>query len=586
MAVRQLLWERRDAALALAFPAALRAAALEVAEQLPEIHAAAVRLDGKLIAYLPADPGDAYIEGLRQALSRRLPLFFLEGNRRLRKPLRYLLPDAALLPELGSAAYQSLARQALQGLPEVAADAEARAREILVARRGAPAPLLLLCDFPAFFALEKLCAAGRAENAGAEEPPDEEDQVDAEVWPVKPEHLYFALGELPHYAGEMEKERQNPWMTPRPYFDLVKSLFIATRAALRKDRIEAAVATVKQVQTALTFTRNLAAVQGRLTPGLLDLVAAAKGVFGHGFAAKLFESARRYPFVPSTSEGWLEIGRDTVRVPGGEAQPAFNLLEHSPKIWKTLRLQRDPDPERKQRYRYLWDARGMCSHVPEDIRIERFNRTARARSREMLFHGESRSEPLTASLKDGVDARETLRQLAGSGRIHVREAPPVRGRVDTVVAIFDPDHDARYPFRMAWTYEHAEESMLTFFGTDPWDDMVGPGIARAEFGGFSLLFPPRPVPDVFKLPAEEFGFQNLAEQLVYGALRHSAQRAVAYVSHEKPGLRLRQMAAGFRKRLVWIPAGAFGAETLRRLRRFHVLNGRRVRAWATRFIPE
>jgi hypothetical protein len=31
---------------------------------------------------------------------------------------------------------------------------------------------------------------------------------------------------------------------------------------------------------------------------------------------------------------------------------------------------------------------------------------------------------------------------------------------------------------------------------------------------------------------------------------------------------------------------SFSAETLRRLRKFHVLNGKHVRAWASRFIPE
>jgi hypothetical protein len=203
-----------------------------------------------------------------------------------------------------------------------------------------------------------------------------------------------------------------------------------------------------------------------------------------------------------------------------------------------------------------------------------------------MFQAPSRSEPLTASLKDGIDVRETLRNFAASGRVHVRETPPLRGQVDTVVILFDDEHDDRYPFRMAWSYEHAEESMLTFYATEPGGDMVGPGIARAAFGGFSLLFPPRPVPDVFRLPAAEFGFRNLAEQLLFGALRHTAHKAVALVSAKKPGARLRRMAAGFGKRLVWIPQASFSAETLTRLRRFHVLNGQRVRAWASRFIPD
>jgi hypothetical protein len=116
--------------------------------------------------------------------------------------------------------------------------------------------------------------------------------------------------------------------------------------------------------------------------------------------------------------------------------------------------------------------------------------------------------------------------------------------------------------------------------------LIGPGIAESEYGGLSLLFPPRPVRNVFELPAGEFGFRSLAEQLAYGALLNSGERNVAYVSARKPGLRLRRMAAGFRKRWIWVPLGAFSAETLRKLRKFHILNGKQVRAWASRFIPE
>jgi hypothetical protein len=116
--------------------------------------------------------------------------------------------------------------------------------------------------------------------------------------------------------------------------------------------------------------------------------------------------------------------------------------------------------------------------------------------------------------------------------------------------------------------------------------MIGPGIAEAEYGGLSLLFPPRPVRNVFDLPPGEFGFANLAEQLLYGALLNSEERSVAYVSAARPGLRLKRLAARFGKRLVWVPMAAFSTETLRRLRRFHILNGKHVRAWASRFIPE
>jgi len=79
---------------------------------------------------------------------------------------------------------------------------------------------------------------------------------------------------------------------------------------------------------------------------------------------------------------------------------------------------------------------------------------------------------------------------------------------------------------------------------------------------------------------------NLAARLTYGAPLFSAERVVAYVGAKKPSATLRTMAARLKKRLLWIPLATFSNETIRNLRRFHILNGKEVRSWATRFIGE
>jgi len=226
----------------------------------------------------------------------------------------------------------------------------------------------------------------------------------------------------------------------------------------------------------------------------------------------------------------------------------------------------------------------MCSHVPEDRIIERLNAHARARAKRLLVEEFAHHEKFTTSVKDGIDIRETLRNWH-TGSIYVKEIPPARGRLDTVVMIFDEDHDDNYPHRCAWYAEHGEESTLTFYATDPFSDLIGPGIARCRYGGLSLLFPPRPVPDIFAL-TEGMALPNLAARLTYGALLFSAERVVAYVSARKPPAALRAMAARLKKRLLWIPLSSFSNETIRNLRQFHILNGKEVRSWASRFIGE
>jgi hypothetical protein len=617
MQLRDLLWRERFDILAFAFPASLRDDALEGVDHLPAIRALVVRVDGSVRAYMPFDPCDAYIEGLRQARQRRLPVHFLEDDALLEGPSLRHLPDPYLAKGLGLEGYYRIARKELasgpapagagrdagdggpgRGDPRLPGRAERVFRALRRLEHGSPGKrILFLCDFPLLAELEDWFAEGSIQGMLADaEGPAAKDAggrgagsaaIDVRSYPVKPGHLYFALGEPPFFAGEMEKERADVMAAPKDYLDLVKGVFIGTRNQFLSTPEEAGAVSVKKVQTALTFLRNLAVQQGRLTPDLLDMVTAAKGVFGNAFAAKVLEAARFYPFFdPAGADAPLEVGRDHVREPGREdPDPAFNLLEDEPKAWKTVRLKKEPDRRRQRQYRYAWDPRGMCSHLPEDARIEGFNRTVRRRSRDVVEGAFARTEKLTASLKDGIDVRETLRNWS-TGGIYVKEVPPTRGSVDTVVIVFDEDHDERYPQRTTWYAEHAEESTLTFYATDPLGKLIGPGIAESEYGGLSLLFPPRPVRNVFDLPAEEFGFRSLAEQLAYGALLNSAERNVAYVSARKPGLRLRRMAARMRRRLVWVPLTAFSAETLRKLRRFHILNGKQVRAWASRYIPE
>ena len=100
-----------------------------------------------------------------------------------------------------------------------------------------------------------------------------------------------------------------------------------------------------------------------------------------------------------------------------------------------------------------------------------------------------------------------------------------------------------------------------------------------------MLFPPRNVPDIFQL-TDAMEVKGCAEQLIAGSLVYSREKNVAYIAARSPSLRLRTLSRRFKKHLVWIPLSTFSTETLSRLRRFHVLNGKSVRSWAARFIGD
>ena len=189
-----------------------------------------------------------------------------------------------------------------------------------------------------------------------------------------------------------------------------------------------------------------------------------------------------------------------------------------------------------------------------------------------------------SSVKDGIDIRETLRNWH-TGDIYVKELPPAKGKLDTIVVIFDEDNDDKYVERTVWFAEHNEESTLTFYATDPFSDLIAEGIARCQYGGFSLLFPPRNIPSTFEI-ANKLNIKKLSHQLAYGAMLFSEEKTVAYIATKKPDIKLRQMASKLKKKLIWIPLSSFSSETLIRLKKFHILNGHEVRSWATRFIGD
>ena len=131
----------------------------------------------------------------------------------------------------------------------------------------------------------------------------------------------------------------------------------------------------------------------------------------------------------------------------------------------------------------------------------------------------------------------------------------------------------------------AKWSTLCFFATNFMDNVIGPGIGQAVYGGCFLLYPPRPIPDVWQDPRFSDA-RNAEERLIAGALCHSREKRVVVVAPHPPLARWRRTARRYKKQIVYIPLKRFSLQTLERLRRFHVLNGRDVRSYAAKFIRD
>ena len=142
---------------------------------------------------------------------------------------------------------------------------------------------------------------------------------------------------------------------------------------------------------------------------------------------------------------------------------------------------------------------------------------------------------------DGIDIRETLRNWH-TGDLYVKVQPPSRGSIEAVVFLFESPADPMiYCNRATWYAEHNEESTLAFYATDHLTNMVGPGVAQADYGGAFFLFPPRSIPDIWTDPRFNFT-TTLEERLLAGAFARSRERHVAVVSARPPSASWRRLA--------------------------------------------
>src|SRR5262249_2738698 len=162
---------------------------------------------------------------------------------------------------------------------------------------------------------------------------------------------------------------------------------------------------------------------------------------------RFWELATAYPW--QTARPGLPVLRPTVEDLYENA--AHLRFRRSQKTRRHLLRVVAPRPREKKpgEWKENWRGDSIVSHPPEDLVIEGYGAFLKKRAVGLLSAEQSRVEPFTTSLRDGIDLRETIRNLAHDGRIFVRENRPVKGAVGAVVLIFDEDpRDERYPWRM------------------------------------------------------------------------------------------------------------------------------------------
>lgn len=602
LAVRQLMLEEKFDCVALPLPRSFQHDVEKAVEFLPspslvtqaESHRFAPPADwspdddteeeegddeSRTLSYVPIDPCQGVIAAIRSAIAEHIPRAFIDLETRHYEPAAAVLPDPHALKQV---ALEKFAAALLPAIPPPQSDQHqdrichmaGRLRELELTHRH----ILCVCSVLDWPWLRQAYQEGRSSDS----PGDEVEETIC--YQPDPQTLLFLLGELPFITSLYERARSELEDEGNLSIDGVKELLLTSRENYRADlKRRARKITPHLLRQCLKYIRNLTLLERRFTPDLYTLVTAAKQVCGDQYALHVAETAREYRYHGFAPYETIKLGIDRARLPDGELVNLVSRLPGHPIVWRSLQLQRRPDKPEREKWEMSWNPYSQCSWPPEDVKIENFRAHVFDRAKAVLGADLARTEKFTTSIMDGIDIRDTLRHWY-DGEIYVKVLPPSKGKLDSLVMLFDAPADPRdYPWRSTWYAEHQNESTLAFYATDFHKEMVGPGIALATYGGAMFIFPPIHIPDIWR--NAEFDFtETLEERLIAAACYHSQCPHVALVSALPPGGGWRKLARKYGKKLVHIPLGQFSDEMIQQLRMMHVLNGHQVRSFAANFI--
>jgi hypothetical protein len=571
---RQILTER-PRVVAVELPQHIERAFLQAVDRLPALTAVVYPdpvADDESI-YLVVEPCDPFVEAIRSAREIGAEVLFIDPAMGERPHLPDDYPDPYAIRYLGLARY--IEQYRLEPQPrndEITAYASRVAWKLQGADPFASTLIVVSLNL-----LDPILDA-------MEEPqprPDLRRRVEADLINPHPDCLAEICVEMP-----FQNERFTEWRTSNDEALVDRG---RTQYALLKEA-EVAYATntgdkVAHWQRRLLarYSRNLAHVSGYLTASLFELTLAARGIVDDNFAWEVWNLANRYGAqqgeVPkmetvnlSASEIWLNTRKLRIR----------RRLPRPKQRLKPAQLKARKKEGQPGEWARATTGNSICSYPPEDLAIEAYGRFLKSKAKSLLTDERDRVQPFTTSLLDGVDVRETVRNWH-QRKIYVRETQRAAGDFGSLVVIFDDDRDDRYGYLTTWLGEHQNESDMAYYSTHPFEHMVGPGIGRAEYGGFLMTLPAGRLYDVWADPDYDVA-ESKSERLLLAALDYAVERNVIYVAPKPPRSVFRSIAAQLNRKIVYIPIGQLNSEQLKKVRVVHVLDSHARRTEAKEYL--
>lgn len=387
------------------------------------------------------------------------------------------------------------------------------------------------------------------------------------------------LSQPGYYNATWNLIRKNE-KTIRAFNRIVLQRAVYRESASRYEKESGEVFSPRIEKNFVRFARTWSWIENKLLPDTYRLVMSARAFGGDNFARIFYDilnfiPPNRNPAFPELKLTLDDLYRDS------------RLIRFRLKIKKKKRVPPPPVRKKFQREKYPGEWRdqfnggGICSYPPEDIVIEDFGKYLQKRAVSVLKGAENKTLPFTSSLLDGIDYRETIRNLH-MGKVFVKDVHNRGIEVGSVVIIFSED-EAQHDWKAVWWGEHNQESDMALYASQPGNEVVGPGICRCKYGGLMMTYPPRRLHDIWEDPNYN-EFEKPSERLLAAAIDYNEKNAVVHLASRPPSAKLVAIANRLGQKVVHIPLTTLNSIMLGRVRRFHVLDGHDRRGQAGDFI--
>jgi hypothetical protein len=579
--VRRQFKEYQPDCVAVEFPDTLREKIMKGIERLPLLSVVYYEEENGEFTYLLLEPTDGQVEAIRLAVSKEIPIHFIDRDTE-GYPFDFsVMPDPYAVKKIGHytycQAYINLCSKS-KSFPEDTLREKTMAYHLRRLSSKGQKVLFVggLSHLPGILDLldqPQTQVIGRRKRHGVG------------LAHLHEESSREIMTEMPYAAAAYERARSGVGEEEPDRLELNNDLIAIARDIHLKNSKEELSRT--QMKVLYRFARNYALITGDLVPSFYQIIVAARGAVDDNFAYEVWEKGSAYPW--QTEDPGLPV----LRLRGEDLFLDQRRIRFHRRL-RTMRTRLVPVPVRKRKrerypgeWRRKFEAFSICSYPPEDVVIEGYGQYLKRRALEIKSEENSRIEPFVCSMLDGLDIRETVREWK-SGKIFVKAERPIKGKVGSVVVIFDPDfRDEKgkeaFPWCVTWLGEHDQESDMAFYSTPAGEIMDGPGISRCQYGGFMLTYPPLRVYDIWRDPFFDIA-RNKPERLLMAALDYSLENHVVYVAATPPSGWCQSMAARLGKKIIYLPIGSFSPVTLKKIRQFHVLDGHPVRKYARNYI--